>query len=347
MCGVYQFKSADMLHHKRSSSSVRAVLVMLKSAGRRSRSRCHNVGDVKLLTVLIAACLTVVTGLIDRAQGEDHCSEHRYNDSLASDYMQFTKEVADREYGVLGQFKSLHCCAKGYRSIEWFKNGQPYPWGGDISSLIVYPEAANQTIYTHRISETDIGNYSCVLRNDTGIIRHDIELRIQEDKPDYPLPTFKPKDVIINLGETARFYCEAFVGKLDLPDATNKIVWMQMLDDKPASIVDANQLNVSREDGQIIGSYLSIPKIQQHHYGRYRCQITSGNLERPLELGMELSPAQVTAVEDPELDLVGLVIIAIVVMALLVILGLILWKGQLKEHNDNRCSAQFIADNDV
>ncbi|KXJ82406.1 hypothetical protein RP20_CCG013928 [Aedes albopictus] len=232
-------------------------------------------------------------------------------------------------------------------ALPGFKNGQPYPWGGDISSLIVYPEAANQTIYTHRISETDIGNYSCVLRNDTGIIRHDIELRIQEDKPDYPLPTFKPKDVIINLGETARFYCEAFVGKLDLPDATNKIVWMQMLDDKPASIVDANQLNVSREDGQIIGSYLSIPKIQQHHYGRYRCQITSGNLERPLELGMELSPAQVTAVEDPELDLVGLVIIAIVVTALLVILGLIFWKGQLKEHNDNRCSAQFIADNDV
>lgn len=326
-----------MLFHKCIPSSPRVP-------GR--RSRCHNAGDVKLLTGLIAACLAVATGLIDTAHGEDHCSEHRFNESLASDYMQFTKEVAEREYGVVGQFKSLHCCAKGYRSIEWFKNGQPYPWGGDISSLIVYPEAANQTIYTHRISETDIGNYSCVLRNDTSIIRHDIELRMQEDKPDYPLPTFKPKDVIINLGETARFYCEAFVGKLDLPDATNKIVWMQMFDDKPASIMDANQLNVTREDGQIIGSYLSIPKIQQHHYGRYRCQITSGNLDRPLELSMELSPAQVTAVEESEFEF-RLMITCIVVASLLLVVVLLMCRTNIrKDHNDNRCSAQFIADNE-
>lgn len=339
-----------MLFHKCIPSSPSATTttttMTTTSTATRRRSRCRNVGDVKLLTVLIAACLAVATGLIDRAHGEDHCSEHRFNESLVSDYMQFTKEVAEREYGVVGQFKSLHCCAKGYRSIEWFKNGQPYPWGGDISSLIVYPEAANQTIYTHRISETDIGNYSCVLRNDTSIIRHDIELRMQEDKPDYPLPTFKPKDVIINLGETARFYCEAFVGKLDLPDATNKIVWMQMFDDKPASIMDANQLNVTREDGQIIGSYLSIPKIQQHHYGRYRCQITSGNLERPLELSMELSPAQVTAVEESEFEF-RLMMTCIVLASLLFVVLLLICRTNIrKDHNDNRCSAQFIADNE-
>ncbi|XP_065092030.1 fibroblast growth factor receptor 4-like [Ochlerotatus camptorhynchus] len=336
-----------MLFHKCiSSPSMLAATTMPTTTTTRRRRRCHYVGDVKLLTVLITACLTVATGLIGRAHGEDHCSEHRYNESLVSDYMQFTKEVAEREYGVIGQFKSMHCCAKGYRSIEWFKNGQPYPWGGDISSLIVYPEAANQTIYTHRISETDIGNYSCVLRNDTSIIRHDIELRMQEDKPDYPLPTFKPKDVIINLGETARFYCEAFVGKLDLPDATNKIVWTQMFDDKPASIMDANQLNVTREDGQIVGSYLSIPKIQQHHYGRYRCQITSGNLERPLELSMELSPAQVTAVAESEFEFRIMITFVSVAIVLLVFLLLICRTNIRKDHNDNRCSAQFIANNE-
>lgn len=318
----------------------------LVASRRRLRCCCYNVGDAKLLTTLVVGCLVAAALVADGVNGEDHCSEHRYNSSLVTDHMQFTKEVPDQEYGILGQFKSLHCCAKGYRSIEWFKNGQPYPWGGDISSLIVYPEAANQTIYTHRISETDIGNYTCVLRNDSSIIRHDIELRMQEDKPDYPLPTFKPKDMIINLGETARFYCEAFVGKLDLPDATNKILWMQIFDDKPASILDANQQNVTREDGQIIGSYLSIPKIQQHHYGRYRCQITSGNLARPLELSVQLSPAQVTAVEESEFEFLALIIIAAVAILLIIMMFVMCRLDIRKDHNDNRCSAQFIADNE-
>lgn len=290
--------------------------------------------------------LVIAAWLALAVRAEDHCSENRYNSSLGTEHLQFTKEVADREYGILGQFKSLHCCAKGYRSIEWFKNGQPYPWGGEISSLIVYPEAANQTIYTHRISEKDIGNYTCVLRNDTGAIRHDIELQLQEDKPDNPLPTFKPKDMISNLGETARFYCEAFVGKLDLPDATNKIVWMQMFDDKPASVLDANQLNVTREDGQIIGSYLSIPKIQQHHYGRYRCQISSGNLARPLDLSVLLSPTQVTAVEESEFDFLALIIIASFAALFAVVLFVMCRSDLRKDHLDNRCSAQFIADNE-
>lgn len=300
-----------------------------------------------VIGVVISCWLLVVVGVV---QAEDHCSENRYNSSLGTEHLQFTKEVADREYAILGQFKSLHCCAKGYRSIEWFKNGQPYPWGSEISSLIVYPEAANQTIYTHRISEKDIGNYTCVLRNDTSAIRHDIELQLQEDKPDNPLPTFKPKDMIVNLGETARFYCEAFVGKLDLPDATNKIVWMQMFDDKPAATVaDANQLNVTREDGQIIGSYLSIPKIQQHHYGRYRCQITSGNLDRPLDLSVLLSPAQVTSVDESEYGTLLAFFMIAAFAALLAVMLFVLCRNDLrKDHhlNHNRCSAQFIADNE-
>lgn len=302
----------------------------------------------RLLTM--AAVMVIVSWISVVVRAEDHCSENRYNSSLDTEHLQFTKEVADREYAILGQFKSLHCCAKGYRSIEWFKNGQPYPWGSEISSLIVYPEAANQTIYTHRISEKDIGNYTCVLRNDTSAIRHDIELQLQEDKPDNPLPTFKPKDMIVNLGETARFYCEAFVGKLDLPDATNKIVWMQMFDDKPAATVaDANQLNVTREDGQIIGSYLSIPKIQQHHYGRYRCQITSGNLDRPLDLSVLLSPTQVTAVEESEFGtLLALIIIASFAVLLALVLFVLCRSDLRKDHHldHNRCSAQFIADNE-
>ncbi|EAA43210.3 AGAP001351-PA [Anopheles gambiae str. PEST] len=63
-------------------------------------------------------CLTVAV-IIAPAWAENHCSEHRYEHSLNTHHLQFTKEIPDREYGVLKQFKSLHCCGKGYRSIEW------------------------------------------------------------------------------------------------------------------------------------------------------------------------------------------------------------------------------------
>uniref|UniRef100_A0A182P2K5 Uncharacterized protein n=1 Tax=Anopheles epiroticus TaxID=199890 RepID=A0A182P2K5_9DIPT len=66
---------------------------------------------------LLLMCLTIAVAA--PVSAENHCSEHRYEHSLNTHHLQFTKEIPDREYGVLKQFKSLHCCGKGYRSIEW------------------------------------------------------------------------------------------------------------------------------------------------------------------------------------------------------------------------------------
>lgn len=66
------------------------------------------------------------------------------------------------------------------------------------------------------------------------------------DKLDNPMPTFRPKDLMVSVGESARFYCEAFVGNLYLPDATNEIVWSQMFDDHPHNVSDSMQVNVTR-----------------------------------------------------------------------------------------------------
>uniref|UniRef100_A0A182F752 Uncharacterized protein n=1 Tax=Anopheles albimanus TaxID=7167 RepID=A0A182F752_ANOAL len=67
------------------------------------------------------SCLLVLVLLLEvvsAVDAENHCSEHRYAHSLHTHHLQFTKEIPDREYAALQQFKSLHCCAKGYRSIE-------------------------------------------------------------------------------------------------------------------------------------------------------------------------------------------------------------------------------------
>lgn len=63
--------------------------------------------------ILISLICDIVTCI-------NHCQDHRYETRNSTTYMQFTKEAVDRDYAVSNQFKSLHCCAKGYRSIEWW-----------------------------------------------------------------------------------------------------------------------------------------------------------------------------------------------------------------------------------
>lgn len=61
-------------------------------------------------------------------------------------------------------------------TLNRFKNGQPYPWS---SSLILYPQAENQTIYTRHATINDNANYTCVIRNDTHKTEHVIEFTVQ------------------------------------------------------------------------------------------------------------------------------------------------------------------------
>ena len=60
-----------------------------------------------------------------------------------------------------------------------FKDGKPYPFPG----LILYPEEANQTIYTRDATMAVAGNYTCVLRNDTHKMEHHVELIVKGGFP--------------------------------------------------------------------------------------------------------------------------------------------------------------------
>lgn len=82
----------------------------------------------------------------------------------------------------------------------------------------------------------------------------------------------------MNIGDTARFYCEAFIGKVNLPDVSSEIKWYQVFDDNQEMELDEKyQKIVQREDGQIIGSYLEISSVTENNYGRYLCRIKIGN----------------------------------------------------------------------
>lgn len=40
-----------------------------------------------------------------------------------------------------------------------------------------------------------------------------------------PLPTFRPASQLVPLGGAARLFCEAYLGKVELPDAKNSVTW--------------------------------------------------------------------------------------------------------------------------
>jgi len=48
---------------------------------------------------------------------KDYCSIYKFHHPPGG--LGFTKEVVTTEYANVGAFKALHCCLRGYRSIEW------------------------------------------------------------------------------------------------------------------------------------------------------------------------------------------------------------------------------------
>uniref|UniRef100_A0A0A9YID1 Soluble interferon alpha/beta receptor OPG204 n=1 Tax=Lygus hesperus TaxID=30085 RepID=A0A0A9YID1_LYGHE len=207
----------------------------------------------------------------------DFCSKDLYPSSEPNNDLQFTKELRPWEYAVDSVFKSLHCCAKGYLSIEWFKDGRPYPWPGDVSSFILYPEAANQTIYTKVLKVSDAGNYTCRLHNDTRHSVHKTELKVLDSSgyTGHPLATYRPQPTsLADVGQSTRLFCEAFVGHIDLPDASNEVKWVKegIHSHLPThATVD----HINRDKGQIVGAYLTITNILESDFGMYSCSISN------------------------------------------------------------------------
>lgn len=227
----------------------------------------NNVNRIVILVLGVAFCIHQACGIVD------FCAQNTF--STNSSGLQLIKEASSYEYALENKFKGLHCCAKGYRSIEWYKDGKAYPWPSGVSNLILYPASANQTIYTLSVSSTDTGNYTCLLRNDTHVRTHTIHLHVFDKIPDTPKITYESQSQEIALGESVRLFCEAFVGRVDLPDAHNDAAWKRpeengIIKEEPGIY----QEKVTREEGRTLGAYLVIEKVTKNDYGEYVCRIS-------------------------------------------------------------------------
>lgn len=208
-----------------------------------------------------------------------YCSLNTFTTNTT--WMQFTKEPVPFEYGFEDKFKSIHCCVKGYRSIEWFKDGVAYPWSAGVSNLILYPEAANQTLYTRRAARADSGNYTCRLSNETHIVTHTVRLDILEKPTDAPRTMFISKDQWVEEGGELRLYCEALIGRSYLADALSDLHWRKVCVNGTEEDLSPTQkeIKTSRDDvDDIIGSYLMVASVSAQDYGTYVCVVHSNDV---------------------------------------------------------------------
>lgn len=67
----------------------------------------------------IVFALVMVLGCDNLVAGINECQSHHFNIMGNSTQMQFTAQAVNRDYAPIGVFKSLHCCVRGYRSIQW------------------------------------------------------------------------------------------------------------------------------------------------------------------------------------------------------------------------------------
>ncbi|KAK2579436.1 hypothetical protein KPH14_002648 [Odynerus spinipes] len=106
------------------------------------------------------------------------------------------------------------------------------------------------------------------------------KVREREESGGYtgkPLPTYRPASQLVPLGGTARLFCEAYLGKVELPDAKNSVTWSKS--DNNVTLPSHGRIaqhRVSRENDQIIGSYLEIEDITLEDYGEYKCEVSNG-----------------------------------------------------------------------
>ncbi|KAL1496967.1 hypothetical protein ABEB36_008009 [Hypothenemus hampei] len=121
-----------------------------------------------------------------------------------------------------------------------------------------------------------------------------------EKTPDDPKITYVSADTGVCLGHPTRLFCEAFGGRIDLPDAHSEVVWYRRFSNGTTVEVSDHieQKKVSREDGQTFGSYLTFSEVQMQDYGTYVCIIKKpGNtIEKSVRLWISRKLPQY---EDP------------------------------------------------
>lgn len=119
------------------------------------------------------------------------------------------------------------------------------------------------------------------------------------------------------LNEPSRLYCEAFVGKVKLPDSKSFISWYRIYEDHTEQKLTNEQEIIKREDDQLVGALLTINETKPPYYGQYLCRIEIGNEAHRLDMRVQLKMPTYDYPFDPYTPALMAVMAVIFIIALL------------------------------
>ncbi|XP_023711857.1 uncharacterized protein LOC111866811 isoform X2 [Cryptotermes secundus] len=158
--------------------------------------------------------------------------------------LEFTKEINTFDYVVIERYKSLSCCAKGYNTIEWYKDDRIISDGNKNVTFHELREK-NQTLISTRVTDMDNGTYTCKVSNGINEIQRKIQLKVMRYGKKYDSQVTWVMDKTLTFPAT--------------PDRRRY----------------AKQ--VTRDDGLIIGEYLIFKTVTKEDFATYKCTISNGH----------------------------------------------------------------------
>ncbi|XP_062527471.1 cell adhesion molecule Dscam2 isoform X45 [Bombyx mori] len=161
--------------------------------------------------------------------------------------------------------------------INWYFNGAKII-SGDIGINLVNTKRTSQ-LSIESVSHQNQGNYTCVVKNDAGLVNHTTELYVNVP----PRWILEPTDKAFAQGSDAKVECKA--DGFPKPQVT----WKRAEGDTPGDYKDLkpNNPNVKVEDGT-----LTISNIQKTNEGYYLCEAVNG-------IGSGLSALILISVQAP------------------------------------------------
>nr|CAD7429894.1 unnamed protein product [Timema monikensis] len=186
--------------------------------GKRMAHRVLNVMTYMLVTCSVLIC----------ADDETFCQENTSQTNKTG--LHFTKDWSTIDYVLVERHKALHCCVEEYKTIEWYKDGHQIIYNfTNGTSFRLAKGSDNTRIFTDSAIKLDNGIYTCVASNGTLTLKHVVEL-YTDIEMNYEGParwTGIPKDQYAQIGESASFFCEGFIGPGNDTNQDSQVIWMK------------------------------------------------------------------------------------------------------------------------
>lgn len=217
--------------------------------------------------------------ILDHRRDADEENLNALDNEIEGDLPFFTNYAAMHNMVALlkGQTYVLSCPADGIPApeISWYKDGH------QVTGI-------NANSWNVTIKVTESANYTCIVRNEHGTIKHTTQLQAYNNKMDMPIIVESPSNRTVSTGETTWFVCK--VSSVE----DSEIIWLNHHNVHPSNINTSNiDPFIIRKEDISDPQRLKLEHLRPADNGWYTCLVTTPH-------GKALSSAWLQVAEDTE-----------------------------------------------